>query len=96
MRSALAVALVAAVLAGCGGDGSGEDDGYPAEAVERFVAECRREPGASAARCRCVIARLRESMPYAEFERADAALERGDEADAGSIEKLRAAVAGCA
>lgn len=95
MRSALALAGVAAVLAGCGG-GSDENAGYPSEAVDRFVAECRREPGATADTCRCVIARLQETMPYAEFERADAALERGDEADAASIEKLRAAVAGCA
>jgi hypothetical protein len=96
LRSALAVAAVAAALAGCGGDeATDDDDGYPQEAVDAFVAECRREPGANADTCRCVVAELQERMAFAEFERADAALKAGRDAGVVAMEKLRAAVGAC-
>jgi hypothetical protein len=93
LRSALALALLVAALVGCGGDD--DEAAYPDEAVESFVSECRKQPNATEAACRCVIERLQVSMPYDEFERVDAALreERGPEQ--ASLEKLQAAARGC-
>jgi hypothetical protein len=78
-------------LTACGGG----DDGYPREAVENFVAECDVQPNATERQCRCVIARLEETMPYDEFARADEALEQEQPVDEKSLAKLRQAVEAC-
>jgi hypothetical protein len=88
------VPLVIAVagLGGCGGD---DGSTYPDEAVEAFVSECRAQPKASEASCRCVIERLQVSMPYEEFARADDALRDERAPEKASIEKLEAAAEAC-
>jgi hypothetical protein len=92
LRRALAFAVLVGSLAGCGGD---DGSTYPDEAVEAFVSECRAQPKASEASCRCVIERLQVSMPYEEFRRADDAL-RNDRAPAdASVAKLQAAAEAC-
>ena len=91
MRRALALALLA-VAAGCGGE---EDRGYPDEAVETFVAECRRQANASESSCRCVIEQLQVSMPYEEFEHADEALRANRAPAASSVGKLETAAKAC-
>jgi len=92
LRSGAALALVVVGLAACGGDGA---DGYPQESIDAFVQECRAQPNTSERQCRCVVARLQESMPYEEFARADEALKENREPDEASVEKLRAAVTAC-
>ncbi len=84
--------MLLAGAAGCGGDG---ETGYPDEAVAAFVSECRKQPNATEAACRCVIGRLQVSMPYDEFERADAALREDRPPEEASLEKLQTAAAGC-
>jgi hypothetical protein len=91
LRSALVV-VVAVTLTACGGD---DGNGYPREAVETFVTECDAQPNATERQCRCVIARLEETMPYDEFARADKALEQEQPVDEKSLTKLRRAVQGC-
>ena len=95
MRSPLALAVLVAVLAGCGGGDDEGERGYPDEAIASFVAECSRQPNATEAACRCVIRRLEVSMPYEEFARADEALRDDRTPDEASLEKLQAAAAGC-
>jgi hypothetical protein len=93
LRSAVGLALVGVALAACGADDEERD--YPDEAVASFVSECRKQPNATEAACRCVIERLQVSMPYAEFERADAALRASRTPEEGSLRKLRTAAEGC-
>ena len=94
MRSAL-VLVAAAALGACGGESGDDDGGYPHEAVDSFVAECRTEPQATPRDCRCVIERLQETMPYDEFAAADEALREDREASATSLRKLEQAVRAC-
>lgn len=89
MRSTLVVVVAVAITA------CGDGDGYPREAVENFVAECDMQPNATERQCRCVIARLEETMPYDEFARADEALENEQPVDEASLAKLRQAVQVC-
>jgi hypothetical protein len=84
------VVVVAVALTACGGG-----DGYPTEAVQTFVAECDAQPNATERQCRCVIARLEETMPYDEFARADEALEQEQPVEEESLAKLRQAVQAC-
>ena len=84
--------MLLAVAAGCGGQSEG---GYPDDAVERFVSECRRQASASASSCRCVIERLQVSMPYDEFQRADEALQANRAPAESSVAKLQAAANAC-
>ena len=71
MRRAAAIAAVCLALgAGCGGG----DEEYPDEAVENFVESCKAQEGATEEACRCVIDRLKQTMPYEEFEAADRAV----------------------
>lgn len=93
-RALLFVLVLAALAAGCGG-GDDEESGYPPEAVESFVAECTKQPNASAESCRCVIERLQQSMPFSEFERADAALRENRTPEEGSVVKLQTAAEAC-
>ena len=93
MRSPIALALLVAALAGCGGDDDQED--YPDEAIASFVSECRTQPGASESSCRCVIERLQVSMPYEEFARADEALREERAPDDSSVTKLQTAAEAC-
>ena len=92
MRRAPALAALACALAACGGDGNG----YPQESIDEFVRECDAQANATEAQCRCVIARLEETMPYDEFARADRALAREERVDDASLAKLRRAVQACA
>jgi hypothetical protein len=91
LRSGLALGAVAFALAACGGD----DDGYPQESIDAFVRECDAQPNATEEQCRCVIARLQETMPYDEFTTADAALENDQPVDEASLAKLQQAVEVC-
>lgn len=91
MRSGGLVVAIA-VLAGCGG---GDGGGYPQESVDAFVRECDEQPNATEAQCRCVIARLEETMPHEEFERADEALKNDEQVDDASLAKLQQAVEVC-
>lgn len=83
--------MAATSLAACGGGGGG----YPQESVDAFVRECDAQPNATLAQCRCVIARLEETMPYEEFQRADAALEQEEPVDDASLATLQRAVDAC-
>jgi hypothetical protein len=93
LRSALAVAAAAALLAGCGGEDN--ESGYPDKSVETFVGTCKKQPGSSEAACRCVIERLQVTMPYDEFVAADKALRENREPAAKSTAKLQAAADRC-
>ena len=93
MRSGVALSFAVVGLAACGGGG---EDGYPQESVDAFVSECRAQPNTTERQCRCVVARLQETMPYEEFARADKALKESQQPDAASLEKLRAAITDCA
>ena len=93
MRSGVALSFAVVGLAACGGGG---EDGYPQESVDAFVGECRAQPNTTERQCRCVVERLQETMPYDEFARADRALKENQEPDAGSLDKLRAAITDCA
>ena len=101
MRSALAATALVVVLAGCnGGDGATPETetgpaGYPQEAVANFVSECRAQPGATEAACRCVIDELQRTMPYEEFREADEALLEEREPDEAALEKLTEAAEAC-
>jgi hypothetical protein len=94
LRSALAVALAIAALAGCGG-GEEDERGYPEEAVATFVTTCSAQPGASRAACRCMIDRLQATMPYDEFRAADEAAREDREPTRAATAKLRAAADRC-
>jgi hypothetical protein len=91
LRSGLLAIALAFALAACGGDA----DGYPQESIDEFVRECDAQPNASEAQCRCVIARLQETMPFDEFERADRALANQGPVDEASLAKLQQAVEVC-
>jgi hypothetical protein len=93
LRSTLAVAATAALVAGCGG--KDDEGGYPDKAISNFVATCAKQPGSSEDACRCVIERLQITMPYDEFVATDEALREQREPAATSTAKLRAAAAGC-
>lgn len=94
MRSGLAVVLAFAVvgLAACG---DGSDDGYPRESIDAFVKECAAQPNTVERQCRCVIERLRKTLPYEQFARLDDALKENRRPDGVSIGKLRRAVTAC-
>jgi hypothetical protein len=92
LRNLAAIACAAAVLGGCGG---GDDNGYPEESVDAFIAECRSQANATPKDCRCVIERLQQTMPYDQFAEADEALTEGREAEAAALRKLEAAVRRC-
>ena len=75
MRRIAAVAsAVLLVLGACGGD-----DGYPPEVVDNFMESCTTQVGASRSYCRCAIDRLQESMPYEDFQAAEAQINAGSE-----------------
>jgi len=93
LRSGLALSFAVVGLAACGGGG---EDGYPQESIDEFVRECRAQPNTNERQCSCVVERLQETMPYEEFARADKALKENRQPDAGSLEKLRAAITDCA
>ena len=92
MRHALAIAVVAIALgAGCGGG----DEEYPDEAVENFVDSCKSQEGATEEACRCVIERLKKTMPYEEFEDADRAVREEKPMKPESRAKLERAASQC-
>ncbi len=93
MRRAFPLALLVAGLAACGGNDG--EDGYPEEAIASFVSECRTQPGATEASCRCVIERLEVSMPYEEYALADEALRDDRAPSEASVEKLQTAAEAC-
>jgi hypothetical protein len=69
------VLATAAALAACGGG----DEGYPEDAVDRFVEACTAQQTGTEEACRCVVDRLEERIPFDEFEAADDAVRAGRE-----------------
>ena len=91
MRIAAIAAVALALAAGCGSD----DEEYPDQAVENFVDSCKSQAGATEEACRCVIDRLKVTMPYEEFKQADDAVRHQKPLDPESRRKLERAAAQC-
>ena len=102
MRRSLATGLVAVAcaLAGCGGDdGGGESGGggdYPPEVEENFVKSCSSQPQANEAFCKCTYERIKETVPYEDFKKAEESLSSSqDQAPKEVQDALTKAVEAC-
>ena len=101
MRRSLATGLVAVAcaLAGCGGDGDGGSGGsgdYPPEVEENFVKSCSSQPQANEAFCKCTYERIKKTVPYEEFKKAEKALSESQGAASKEVEAaLNKAVEAC-
>ena len=88
----LAAPLAATVLlAGCGGGKAS----YPPQVKKGFLARCdlgKHRPQV----CLCILSRLEDTVPYAEFKAADDALRTGGRAPAATAKKIAAATKRCA
>jgi hypothetical protein len=92
-RSPLVCAmLLAASASACGGSGTG---GF-SPAIERNFIEACTASGAQFKSCRCVYARLKDTVSYEDFKAADDAIRSGGKASPGMRAKVAAAREACA
>ena len=99
---ALAVALV---LAGCGGGDDGDEtpamptvaagERYPAGVEDAYMASCQQTSGGRVEICRCTFDKIEATVPYEEFEKAEAAIRNFDAAPPATRRKLRRALESC-
>jgi hypothetical protein len=97
MRRHLSIGLVAAAcaIAGCGGDDSSSDNGYPKEAETNFVNSCSSQPGANREKCQCAYDHIKAKLSFDEFKKADTALREGKDADPKATKALQDSVNEC-
>ena len=94
---ALPLAALALTLSACGGDNSSNaGGGYPKSAEDNFLAACKTASGGKEAVCKCALAKLEDTLSYADFKRADAAVRGGGKATGDTAKKLEDAISGCA
>ena len=93
-RLALPLLVLSLGLAACGGGGDDEPS-YPADVKERFLAACSKSSKGKDEICRCTFSKIEDTVPFAEFNKADKALSGGGRADPATAEKLNAALKAC-
>jgi outer membrane PBP1 activator LpoA protein len=92
---ALAAVALALVLAACGKDAGGPVSKYPKAAEQQFLKECKRTSGRADA-CSCALEKLEQTVSYAEFKKADAAIRAGGKASGDTAKKISEATTSCA
>jgi serine/threonine protein kinase len=68
---------------------------YPESVINAFVTACERTSGGQRKTCECAIGKLQDTLPYAEFEKADQALREGKSADPDAQKAITDATTSC-
>lgn len=95
-RIAVPLAAAALGLAACGGSDDKRATPYPKAAQDNFLTACKTSSNGKEDACKCALSKLEETVPYADFARADAAIRAGDKATGETAKRISAAISGCA
>ena len=89
--------MAGCALAGCGGGGGDKSvgNGYPKSTEDNFIKSCSAQPGATQSKCQCAFDKIKATLSYDEFKKADAALRSGKSADPKATQALQSAVKAC-
>jgi hypothetical protein len=79
----------------CGGDGGDERTRYPSAVEQNFTKACNASSKGKEDACKCALAKLEDTVPYAEFKKADDVIRGGGTADPATTDKLNAAIKAC-
>ena len=97
MRRHISTGLIAAAcaLAGCGGGDGGAGNGYPKVVESNFIKSCTAQAGATQTKCQCAFDKIKGSLSYDEFKKADAAERQGKSVDPKAQQALQEAIKAC-